>query len=77
MTEYNKAKNAYEMVMKKLYEMLKNIETEENFDSFTKYLDELQDNGIVKNDEGYELYNEAFEKLYGHPAFDEEGNFYE
>ena len=31
--------------------------------------------GKITNDENYELYNKAFEKVYGHSAFDDNDNF--
>lgn len=56
---------------------LSEVITEDKFDEYTKYIDELQIKGIISHDENYELYNKAFEQVYGHSAFDENGNFYE
>lgn len=48
--------------------------SEQEFDQYVEELEERLDNGELTHDEEYELYNAAFEKCYGHPAFDEEGN---
>lgn len=46
------------------------IKTEEDFNNFVEYLESLE----LDDDTDYEYYNKAFEKFYGHPAFDENGN---
>lgn len=46
------------------------IKTEEDFNNFVRYLKSLE----LDDDTDYEYYNKAFEKLYNHPAFDENEN---
>jgi hypothetical protein len=45
---------------------------EKDLDEFSEWLD----NEPISDDINYKYYNKAFEKIYGHPAFDENGNFY-
>lgn len=47
--------------------------TELEFDQYVKELESKH----LDNDTEYELYNKAFEETYGHPAFDENGNFWD
>lgn len=51
-----------------LGEKIGRIKTEEDFDDFVEYLESLE----LDDDTDYEYYNKAFEKCYGHPAFDEQ-----
>ena len=46
--------------------------TKSEFDQYVKELESKH----LDNDTEYELYNKAFEETYGHPAFDENGNFW-
>ena len=54
---------------------LENIKTEDDLEKYDDYLNELENNGKITNDENYEFYNKAFEKVYGHSAFDNNDNF--
>lgn len=56
--------------MKEWDNKIRAIETQEDFNNFIDYL-ETRD---LDNDTDYELYNAAYEKFYGHPAFDKNGN---
>lgn len=47
--------------------------TEVEFDAYVEKLESLN----LDNDTEYELYNKAFELTYGHPAFDDDGHFWE
>lgn len=39
--------------------------------------DWLDNESSISEEMNYEYYNKAYEKVYGHPAFDEDGNCYE
>ena len=54
---------------------LENIKTEDDLEKYDDYLNELENDGKITNDENYELYNKAFEKVYSHSAFDDNDNF--
>ena len=54
---------------------LENIKTEDDLAEYGDYLNELENDGKITNDENYELYNKAFEKVYSHSAFDDNDNF--
>ena len=54
---------------------LENIKTEDDLAEYGDYLNELENDGKITNDENYEFYNKAFEKVYGHSAFDNNDNF--
>ena len=56
---------------------LENIKTVEDLDEYSDYLFEQENKGVISGNDNYELYNKAFEQVYGHPAFDEDGNCYE
>lgn len=48
------------------------VKTVTDFEKYVAWLE--QQNFDTEKD--YELYNQAFENAYGHPAFDENGNFW-
>ena len=56
---------------------LENIKTEEDLDEYSEYLNEQENKGVISESDNYELYNKAFEQVYGHPAFNEDGNYFE
>ena len=54
---------------------LEDIKTEDDLAKYDDYLNELENDGKITNDENYEFYNKAFEKVYGYSAFDNNDNF--
>ena len=54
---------------------LEDIKTEDDLAKYDDYLNELENDGKITNDENCELYNKAFEKVYSHCAFDDNDNF--
>lgn len=48
---------------------LDNVKTENDLDRYNKYLNELFKAGKITEEANYDLYNTAFEKVYGHPVF--------
>ena len=51
------------------------IKIEDDVEKYDDYLNRLENDGKITNDENYELYNKAFEKVYCHSAFDDNDNF--
>ena len=56
-----------------LFKEIPAIKTKEQFDAFVERLESKE----LTTNIDYALYNKAFEQLYGHPAFDDDGNFWE
>ena len=52
------------------------VKTEKDLAKYGAYLMSQQSDKKITDKENYDLYNKAFEKVYGHPAFYEDGNFY-
>lgn len=52
---------------------VEDIRTQKDFDEYVAYLENLN----LPNNIEWELYNFAVKQLYGHPAFDENGNVIE
>ena len=55
---------------------LEDIKTEKDLAKYEEYLKNKLSNKEITDQDDYNLYNAAFEKVYGHPAYDENGNFY-
>lgn len=53
---------------------LKEVKTVEQLEQYEKWISERLENGEITEDGEYRLYNRAFKQVYGHPAFDENGN---
>lgn len=66
---YQKFNGYQEDLINILIDMLE----ENDLSDFGDWLDEENTITEIKN---YEYYNKAYEKIYGHPAFDENGNCY-
>ena len=57
-----------------LLNILINMLEEDDLESFGDWLDS---ESSIPEEKNYEYYNKAYEKVYGHPAFDKDGNCYE
>lgn len=68
----NKAYESFNGYESNLINILIDMLEEKDLDEFSEWLD----NEPISDDINYKYYNKAFEKIYGHPAFDENGNCY-
>lgn len=68
----DKAYDSFNGYESDLVNILIDMLEENDLDEFSEWLN----NELISEDMNYEYYNKAFEKVYGHPAFDEDGNFY-
>lgn len=70
----DKAYESFNGYQENLVSILIDMLEEKDLLEFGDWLDNESSISEVKN---YEYYNEAYEKIYGHPAFDEDGNCYD
>lgn len=69
----DKAYDNFNGYQENLVSILIDMLEEKDLLEFGDWLDSESSISEVKN---YEYYNKAYEKVYGHPAFDEDGNCY-
>jgi hypothetical protein len=70
----DKAYKSFNGYQKNLLDILIDMLEEKDLLEFGNWLDSERS---ISEEKNYEYYNTAYEKVYGHPAFDEDGNCYE
>jgi hypothetical protein len=69
----DKAYESFNGYQENLLDILIDMLEEDDLEDFGDWLDS---ESSISEEKNYEYYNQAFEKVYGHPAFDEDGNSY-